>query len=171
MNKIILGIDQSFTSTGIVVLHKNTFLHHERFVSNHMLDEYDRADEIANHLVNIAAQYNPDTVAMEGISFGSRGDATRKLSGLLYLIVVHMRSLNINPIIIPPKTVKKCATGKGNASKEDMLAALPSNVRHRFIEAGYMKTKGLYDLTDAFHIAQVGKQIIKNGKETKISYK
>ena len=54
---------------------------------------------------------------------------------------------------MPPNTVKKVATGKGKADKQELYEALPLKPQALFSEKmGLKKTTGLYDLTDAYWI-------------------
>jgi Holliday junction resolvasome RuvABC endonuclease subunit len=66
-----------------------------------------------------------------------------------------------NIIIIPPKTVKKIATGNGNASKDDMIEHLPKIVREEFAAIGYKKSTGLKDLADAYWIGIACVELLK----------
>lgn len=159
----ILAIDQSYTSSGIVVFNDTLMIHAERFATNAELDTYDRAWEAATYMKRVADDYKPDIVALEGLAFNMVGDATRNLAGLQYTIVLQMRKFgNYKVEIIPPNTVKKVATGKGNAKKEALLEHLPNDVKKYFIEKlGAKKTKGLYDLTDAYWIGQSAYQLYK----------
>jgi crossover junction endodeoxyribonuclease RuvC len=159
----ILAVDQSFTSCGLIVFEDGKMLALHRFVSNKELDNFDRAWEVASAVRGTAAQYKVDRVALEGLAFGGVGDATRNLAGLQYVIVTLLRFEDKLPtMIIPPTNVKKMATGKGNAKKEDLYAALPPDVKEIFEANNYKKTKGLYDMTDAYWIGQAAKTIISS---------
>lgn len=149
----VLGIDQSFRSCGIVVLNDGNMEHCEKFTTDVSTDVYSRAIELTRHLQSIAKSHNPDIVALEGLSFGSVGNVTRDLGGLLFTIIIGMRECGFDPKVIPPPTVKKVATGKGNSKKELLIDALPSNVRAEFDALGVKKTTGLSDLSDAYWVA------------------
>lgn len=149
-----LGIDQSYRSSGIVVLENGEIIHCERFVTDIEQDVYFRAQELASHIQDVAIQYKPKRVALEGLSFGSKGNVTRDLGGLLFTIIIYLRHAGWNPEIIAPPTVKKFATGKGNSKKEALIESLPSHVRSEFDALKVKKTTGLSDLTDAYWIAR-----------------
>lgn len=153
----VLGIDQSFTSCGIVVLEDGQIIHVERYVSNKEADTYSRAWDVAQRILEVVQIFKPERVAIEGLSFGARGDATRNLGGLIYVIICTLRFIGSTQCIdiLPPQTIKKFATGSGRADKNQMVAALPKDVRDKFDSLGVKKTTGLTDLTDAYFIAKL----------------
>ena len=150
----ILGIDQSYTSSGLVVLKGKKVLHAEKFVSDSSTDKPARAWEIAQHIGKLVDQHRPDVVALEGLAFGMRGDATRDLAGLQFVIVCVLRNHGKECIIVSPRTVKKIATGNGRADKMELYNHLPKSTQKLFEEMGLKKTTGLLDLTDAYWIAK-----------------
>lgn len=88
----------------------------------------------------------------EGLGFGgSKSNASRDLA---YLVGGIELIFGIAFKEVPPTTLKKFATGSGRADKQDMIDALPEDVRTRFLEAGYKKSTGLADLADAYWIGK-----------------
>ena len=83
------------------------------------------------------------------------GNATRDLAGLQFCIVSKIKFiLNKDIAIIAPPTLKKSATTNGKASKEDMIAALPSDILNTFtVIKNWKKSRGLTDVTDAYFLA------------------
>jgi len=151
----ILGIDQSYTSTGIVVLENGKMIYSERFVSDKERDRFGQAYEIALHIASVYDKFAPDIVALEGLAFGMKGNATRDLGGLQFVIVCHLQEVKKQPVkIIAPLTVKKFATESGRAKKEEMIESLPKNILKEFEDMGLKKTTGLADLADAYWIAK-----------------
>lgn len=151
----ILAIDQSFTSSGIVLLEDGVMTHAELFTSNDELDTFARVWEVTRHVRHLVEKFAPDLVAMEGLAFSKFGNATRNLAGLQYSLVTCIRYIDgKDVVIIPPNTVKKVATGNGQAKKEQMYDMLPDDTKEFFINMGAKKTKGLYDLSDAYWIGQ-----------------
>lgn len=153
---IILGIDQSYNSSGLVVLKDDTIVHSECFKSNKEFNRFGQAYEIAIHIGKIVDRFNPDIIAIEGLAYGMRGNVTRDLGGLQYVIVSYLQEVKEHCIvIIAPLTVKKFATGNGRAKKNLMIECLPDYALNNFLKLGVKKTTGLADLADSFWIAKV----------------
>lgn len=153
-NMRILGLDQSYTSSGIVVLAGSDMTHCEKFVSDKSLDIFARALEVAEHVCEVANEHGVEIVAIEGLAYAKNGDATRDLAGLQFTIVNKLREEGYEIQVIPPNTAKKVATGKGNAKKPEMCAQLPPGVRAAFDSMGVKKTTGLMDMSDAYWMAK-----------------
>jgi len=157
----IMGIDQSLTGTGCVIVEDSEIIFHKYLPSSPKDgDVYFRVNMLTNKLVKIAIEQEPDGVSIEGISMGSKGHIA-DLGGLQHVIINHLRyDLNLNIEVIPPTTLKKNAAGKGNATKWMMYDALPDHVRELFEdeykfskrESKTMSGSG-FDMTDAYHIA------------------
>lgn len=153
---ITMGIDQSFTSTGVVFLNdSSSVLHVEIISSDKNVDFFERAWIISQRINSLIEQYNPDHISMEGLAFGGVGNATRQLSGLQYTIMNGIRKVAGKECeLIAPTTLKKFAFGKGKASKVEMYESLPQSVKTFFSVKEVKKTKGLYDVTDAYFLAR-----------------
>ena len=67
-NMIILGLDQSFTCSGIVVIQNGTLIYCDKYVSDKTLNIYERAWQIVSYIKQIAIKYNPDYIAIEGLA-------------------------------------------------------------------------------------------------------
>lgn len=157
----LLAVDQSYTSSGLIVFENERMIHAERFCSNTELNMFDRAWEVSLKVRKLAKDWGVEAVALEGLAFSKFGNATRDLAGLQYTIIntlVHLDGQKV--IVVPPNTVKKVATGKGNAKKEQLLECLPDAIRSHFEDKlDAKKTKGLYDLTDAYWIGIAANKI------------
>lgn len=162
--KYTLGIDQSFTSTGYVILdEQGTLVAFDTICSTKGLTSFERAKEISDALMSVYDKWTPTIVAIEGLGFGGVGNATRDLAGLQHVIMVALLARGFKLAqakILSPKTVKMKASGKGNATKIQMFEALPETISKTFQEAGFKKTKGLYDLTDAYFIGMIGGDLL-----------
>jgi len=151
----IFGIDQSYTCSGLIILEEDNVIHAEKFVSDATKDKPARAWDIAQHIGKLVELHKPDIVALEGLAFGMRGDATRDLAGLQFVIVCILRELhNKECIVVSPRTVKKVATGSGKADKMEMYELLPQKIKTLLEEMGLKKSTGMLDLTDAYYIAK-----------------
>ncbi len=151
----VLGIDQSYNSSGIVVLEDDDIIHAECFKSNKEFNRFGQAYEITIHIANVIDTFKPDLIAIEGLAFGMKGNVTRDLGGLQFVIIAHLQEVKkLSVKIIAPLTIKKFATGNGRAQKNAMIESLPNYALNIFLRLGVKKTTGLADLADAFWIAK-----------------
>lgn len=155
---MLLSVDQSYTSSGIVLLTDvGELFYAELFTSDASKDVFDRAWDITNYIARMADQYHVRFISVEGLAYAKAGDATRDLAGLQFVMVTYLRQLcNYHVEIVYPTTAKKYATGKGNSKKEQLLEHLPEDVSTWFKDKlNAKKSTGLYDLTDAYWIGRV----------------
>jgi crossover junction endodeoxyribonuclease RuvC len=151
----ILGIDQSYTSSGVVLLEKGELKEAHKFSANKETNRFAQAYEIALHLAEFVDEHKPDIIAIEGLAFGMRGNVTRDLGGLQFVIISHLQEVKKRDVeIVAPTSVKKFATGSGRAKKEEMIDSLPETVYNYFTELGLKKSTGLADMADAYWIAK-----------------
>ena len=170
--KLYMGIDQSYTSTGLVVLNDECDLIAYNLIETRPKDfvsPFLRARMITDKILDYAEKISPDfrnlKVGIEGLPYSSRSNVTRTLAGLQFAIVTAFPIEMIEEIeVYPPTMIKKLATGSGKANKEDMFNALPPPVKEEFKELP--KTRGRYDATDAYFIAKTRKLL--DGKKTNI---
>jgi Holliday junction resolvasome RuvABC endonuclease subunit len=151
---VVFGIDQSLTCTGLCVFEDNELIAFNLIHSNKEEDGLTRILDICTHIGELAQHKKPDVIAIEGLSYGSNSTSARILAALYYFIEYTARRYGCEFISYPPTKVKKFAT-KGNASKAEMILALPPEIHKMFVEAGFKKTTGLADLTDAFFIGSL----------------
>lgn len=155
---ITCGIDQSYTSTALVILKDDNLIDFKIIKTDNTDDIYYRCFNIiiSSHL--FLDYYKPEIINIEGLSFGSRGDAVRQLGGLQFGLVCKLKyEHGYNVYIIPPMTLKKFASGNGRADKNMMINSLPINIITKFKEYGYKKSTGLTDLADAYFLAKFKK--------------
>lgn len=158
---IFIGIDQSYTNTGYCILNNSDVINIGTIKSNKNNDIYDRCYEISTNIGNIVKQFSPKYIGIEGLAFGTRGNATRDLSGLQFQIIIHLRHYlkyeNIG--VIAPTTLKKFATGYGRSKKKALYEALPDDIKELIKENGFTSiAKGREDITDAYWVAMYLKE-------------
>ena len=150
-----ISVDQSFTSTGFCIFNDTKMVTCGVIKSTKTEDPFFRAHQISTELSKIANKYNARIVVLEGLAFAKLGNATRDLAGLQYTIIHQLRFIDgIELKIVTPNEVKRTATGRGNARKDEMVDALPANIRAEFDKLKAKKTTGLYDLSDAYWIGK-----------------
>lgn len=153
-----IGIDQSYTSTGVVIAKGDDVIHYEIINTakdhNDAMTNFRRAEEISDKIYDLCVKYDVTGIHIEGLGFGATGDATRNLAGLQYLIITKILKLGIDPLIIAPTSLKKFATGSGKAKKEEVFDCIEAKNPSFYISLqDVKKTKGRYDLADAFWLA------------------
>ena len=65
-----------------------------------------------------------DLVVLEGFSYGSKGSTIDQIYGLGWLVRVALHDHGVVYVTVPPSSLKKYATGSGNAKKPDMRMEL-----------------------------------------------
>lgn len=155
----VVGLDLSLTSTGYAVIDDK--LPHVRvgtITSKGAADATlrqrgDRARTLLRKVLDIARC--AELVVIEGPSFGqARQSGTHDRSGLWWLVVDELlhQGLPTDVVEIPPATLKTYATGKGNASKDQVLAA----VVRRYAQADVAGN----DEADALVLAAMGTRFL-----------
>jgi Holliday junction resolvasome RuvABC endonuclease subunit len=151
-----MGIDQSYTSSGVCIIDElGNVVKSMVISSNPSMNEFERTWSVAQAIKQTADQFKPTVISIEGLAFGGRGDATRKLAGLQFVIVTQLMCSSepcYDVRIVAPTTLKKHATGSGKADKKQMLLSVPDEIKNS-LEANYKKTKGLFDIVDAYFLA------------------
>ena len=156
---VIASIDQSLTKTAICIFDtESLFMIDFKLIKSIakikgkiVPFEY-RMISIGEDMLNFIHKYNVNQVIIEGLAMNRNTVTARPLAGLFYYINIELIKNNIPYFNLPPKTVKKFATGSGNATKDEMIKALPKKVLQKFMDAGIKKTTGLHDLADAYFI-------------------
>jgi Holliday junction resolvasome RuvABC endonuclease subunit len=110
-----LGLDLSLTSTGTAINGATGRVHFKE-------RGYERLALIRDAILGIVLVHQPAIVVAEGYSFGSPQQAhyIGELGGVVRLALWEH---GIPFAVVPPTCLKKFATGKGNAKKDEVLAA------------------------------------------------
>ena len=66
-------------------------------------------------------EYRQTLAVFEGLSYGSNDPSAQERAGLAYLLRHALYAQRVPYILVPPTTLKKFVTGKGNAEKSLML--------------------------------------------------
>ena len=155
----ILGVDQSYTSSGYCVIGPtNLVTDIGVFKTDKNLDIYSRALKVSEFVISKIQQHKVNHLVLEGLAFGMTGNSTRDLAGLLFTVMTNVRSRKIKVIesIVAPTALKKFATGSGTAAKGNMYTHVPTEVKRMITDGGLKKTTGMYDACDAYWLARYG---------------
>jgi len=125
---IVVGLDLSLTATGIAVNRDDepaewTWRVRSKGTKADTLDDRaQRLGELARRILRAVG--NPDLVIVEAPAFAQVSGSHHDRSGLWWLVVEPLLALVCPVAEVAPTTLKKYATGKGNASKDEVLAAI-----------------------------------------------
>lgn len=125
----IMGIDLSLRATGIVArdpyddLHRTIIL--QKLIKSSPTPDQpmiDRLCEIRDRVISLIVSVKPDRIVIEGLSYGSKNTSSLcDLAKLNFAIEVYCKLIGIPYEMVPPSTLKKFVTGKGNCKKDLML--------------------------------------------------
>ncbi len=125
----IVGIDASLTATGIAVIDTSgledpiyTMTVSSKPGGSDLRQRMFRLDRIAETINNHIE--GADLAAIEAPSYGSRNGQAWERAGLWWHVVRRAWGMDVPVVEIPPKSLKKFATGKGNADKALVAAAM-----------------------------------------------
>ena len=129
----IIGLDASLNCTGCCIFDGESTKFHAFIKSGTIpkkviLEALNRGIIIWKHtnpieqVKNLLKILHPsDKIFIEGLSYGSVGNSGLSLAELHGGIKYALNEIHIVPTFFTPTSVKKFFTGKGNASKSDML--------------------------------------------------
>ena len=154
---IYIGIDLSLTSTGICVLKDKTY---EANIIKTKLKGCARLIYIKDKIEDILLSHfhgRDMLIAIEGYSYGSVGKMADigELGGVVKTMIFDN---NFKTIVIPPTSLKKFITGKGNSPKDIMISKTLKKYNVEFENN---------NKCDAFGLAQMAKAYEEG---TKIQY-
>lgn len=113
----IMGVDPSITCTGVSLPDATTRAIKPRSSGD------DRLREIADHLHVAAVGCGAELVVMEGLFGVYKGEAARVIPMLHGALRLELQRLPVPYVVLNPKTLKRFATGDGNADKAKMAQA------------------------------------------------
>lgn len=123
----VVGVDLSLTSTGVVVIapDDSVTLHRIKSKPKPAADLFDKVARMADITQRLGRIITPGSVvALESPSYGSKGSATHDIAGNWWLFVHWCWANGIPVSIIAPSSRAMYATGRGDASKDAVLAAV-----------------------------------------------
>lgn len=125
----VVSIDLSLASTALGAMHTGTGeLHLHRVKSTGKMTDtlemkVERYRALARDIAAAALVCSPLAVGIEGAQFATSKDTSaHRRAGLWWRTVDLIFAAGVPVIEVPPSTVKKWGTGKGNANKDMMVA-------------------------------------------------
>lgn len=142
---IIAGIDLSLTSTGVCI-------DGDAQTVASKAKGPERLGEIRQEILDILdAQIRNVLVCIEGYSFGSRNSQAHAIGELGGVVRLALWERGYPYVDIPPTCRAKFATGKGNASKNEVVSSI--SARTGIVWSG----KGADDMCDAWILEEMGR--------------
>lgn len=152
---MIVSIDQSLSSSGVIIWEEGKHKHWKLIKTKPKAEAIIRIREIIDAIRDLVKLHKVTHITVESLPYGANSPSVRPLAALYYFISNLCIELNITFADANVTAVKKLATGSGNASKEDMIAAFTQaepDLYELIIKSGVKKTTGLADLADAYFI-------------------
>jgi len=137
-----VGLDLSLTSTGF------SCGNHRQIISTKHKGPQ-RLHDISTGLAEILVELEQPAVVIEGYSFASRNSQAHAIGELGGVVRLVLWNLRIPYVEVPPTCRAKFATGKGNASKGEVMSAV--SARTGLVWSG----AGADDLCDAFVLEEM----------------
>lgn len=125
---IVAGIDPSLTNTGIAiasdgVMHLAMGVGSRGSLTDSLKTRDVRQRELTRRVLEELMACGVEKVAIEGPSYGNKHGSQHDRSGFWWRLVSTSRSLGLEVVEVPPTVRAKYACGRGNASKDQVLAA------------------------------------------------
>jgi Holliday junction resolvasome RuvABC endonuclease subunit len=116
---IVTGLDPSLTSFGFARIEDGAAAVTGRATPR------TRGHERLDYLLSTVAEWAApaDLCLLEGPAYAAKGSSVIDLGGLHWLVRHHLWSLGVPYAVVPPALRAKYITGKGNAPKDQVLAA------------------------------------------------
>lgn len=150
----VIGLDLSLTSSGVA-----SSLGWTDTIRTTKLRGLDRLRKITTDVRAYATGYT--LAVIEGPSYGHSGFRQHEeLVALRWMVRDMLDHADVPFTLVPPATLKLWATGKGNATKNDMAAAMDE--RHPGHTPGFLAGQR-YDEADALALAEMGAAHLSGG--------
>jgi crossover junction endodeoxyribonuclease RuvC len=118
----VIGLDLSLTATGMSDGHTTWLIKSTGHKGDSLTTRAQRLQHLTGSIVSHAAQ--SDLVVVEGPSLGqARQGGQHDRAGLWWQIVAALHQLQVPVAEVPPASLKRYATGKGNANKGAIIEA------------------------------------------------
>jgi len=153
--KNVVGIDLSYTATGIIWLRDGEILR-QKVIKFPKLKGWERIDNITYDIDRLLHDARPDLICIEGYSFGSTfgmGVTIGELGGIVRYNSLY--SEDYKYIDVAPTQLKKFATGKGIGKKELIMMKVLKEYGIEFEDN---------NLCDAFVLAKIADALVRSVK-------
>lgn len=146
MIRHVIGLDLALSTGMAVVRADGCCMTAKQILAPEKLKRYDKATWIANGIMQNMPPREGRLVLIEDYAVGHASSAVAVIE-LGAIIRYNLAKAGLEWINVPPSTLKKWTTGKGNAKKDAMLVA----VRER-----WGQWFQVHDVADAYALARLG---------------
>lgn len=168
--EVAIGIDQSLTGFALSVVSVDSPKKHKTWVFKSEFRGVQRLADIQNFLLDKFTEFQWEgwivkDVAMEGTVLASH--SALALGELSATVKLGLWGKSILPLQIPPMTLKKYASGKGTAKKQEMLLQIYKRWGVEFNDDNAADAYALARLASGSHIDAVEKAVVEQIKDSK----
>lgn len=117
----VLGIDPGTNVAGWAIVEDGVVIAHGKIHPSPKMDEQDKIILIYNTIYAVIDTYTPDMVGCEDQFCGPNPKTLKILSRLVGAILLACEQHDLKAKLMAPTHVKSVFTGKGKASKEEMV--------------------------------------------------
>jgi Holliday junction resolvasome RuvABC endonuclease subunit len=159
VNPVVVGIDPSLTGTGVVRVGVETvtkLIPSKGHQGDLLPDRWARISVISDLIIRLSGEVA--LVVIEQPAYSGTGGKHGDRDGLWWLIVNRL-ILTVPVLEVPPATLKKYVTGKGNADKDAVIAHVIRDYPDVQVEDN--------NVADAYGLAAIGRRILGDPIETK----
>ena len=155
----VCGIDVSLSSTGVAFIDPATgdlaaaTVRSRGRATDRLPENLERIATLGLAIATAAVEKQPQLAVVESALFttADKDTSAHRRAGLWWSVAQHLRAAGIPMAEVSPAELKKFTTGKGNATKSDMLRCLD----HDWPGHG-VSGPGKYDIADAAYLAAIG---------------
>ena len=120
--KQFVGLDFAYANNGVIILDEEAkILISTLIITKKPKSDEERLTELVEKLESYLDIENTEAVYIEGLSYGSKGQAVSQLGAAHFLTRIFLWKKQINYKIIEPTVLKKFVTGKGQCKKDLIL--------------------------------------------------
>lgn len=155
----VMGIDPSLTSTGLALVVDGQIAATDCVKSSPTGDTpaevVGRILAVADGVIEVALDYHPDIVVIESASFASKFGKPHERAGLYWFLVGNFIGMGVRVVTVAPQSRAKYGTGKGNAKKADVYAAVKAT--YQPLTTARISNN---DIADAVLLASMGSRVL-----------
>lgn len=129
-------------------------------------NQIERFDKISEMFIGMIEKFDPDFVCIEGLSMGSKSGKILDIAENAGIMKYKLYKSGYTVYKVPPTTIKKFATGKGNSKKEAIydcfLEETGQDMQKFFAPKAKKIGNPVSDIVDSYYIAKYGFNFLRS---------